>query len=75
MAKEQKNLDDALGYFEQLTQLPKDFYKDYGLKHMARIYELKKDSSKALETYKMLVEQVPDSKLKEIADERIAALE
>ena len=74
-AEEQKNLDDALGYFEKLTQLPKDFYKDYGLKHMARIYELKKDSSKALETYKMLVEQVPDSKLKEFADERIAALE
>ena len=42
---------------------------------MARIYELKEDTAKALATYKLLIEEVPESKLKEFADERIAALE
>lgn len=74
-AEEQGKFDDALKYFEQLTQLPRDFYKDYGFKHLGRIYELKKDNTKALEAYKTLIEKVPESKLKDFADERIAALE
>jgi tetratricopeptide (TPR) repeat protein len=74
-AEEQGKTDVALGYFKQITELPSGFYKDYGLKHVARMHELKGDSAAALEAYKKIVSDVPDSKLREFADERIAALE
>ena len=74
-AEELKNYDAALAYFEQLTSLPGDFYLDYGLKHVARIHELKKDDAKALATYKQLLEKVPETKLKDFVDEKIASLE
>ncbi|MEE2901823.1 MAG: tetratricopeptide repeat protein [Myxococcota bacterium] len=74
-AEELKNYDIALTYFEQLTKLPQSFYLDYGLKHVARIHELKEDNDKALATYKELLEKVPDTKLKEFVDAKIASLE
>ena len=74
-AEEQGNLDKAMEYFEQLTKLPSDFYKDYGYKHVGRIHELKKQTDKALAAYKSIVDDMPDSKLRDFADKRIAALE
>ena len=74
-AEELKNYDAALGYFQQLTKLPENFYLDYGLKHVARIHELKKENAKALAAYKELLEKVPETKLKEFVDEKIASLE
>jgi tetratricopeptide (TPR) repeat protein len=74
-AEEQGKLDEALAHFTQLTQLPRDFYQDYGFKHVGRIHELKKDTEKALQAYKTLIEKMPDSTLKDFADGRIAALE
>ena len=74
-AEEQGKNDAALAYFDQLTKLPSGYYKDYGLKHMGRIHELEGDNDKALAAYKRIVEELPESKLRDFADARINALQ
>ena len=73
-AEEQNKLDVALEHFKKLLTLPNGFYKDYGLKHTGRMYELKEDKPKAIEAYKAIV-AIPSSKLHDFAESRLAVLE
>jgi tetratricopeptide (TPR) repeat protein len=73
--EEQKKLDDALQYFVKLYELPGKELDDLALKHQARVYEEKGDREAALKTYKQLIEQFPESKLRDFADQRVGALE
>lgn len=74
-AEEQKKLDEAMNWFVKLQELPGKAFDDLALKHQARIHELKGDREAALKTYRTLVEQFPESKLRDFADSRIGVLE
>lgn len=67
--------DDAIAYFEKLTDLPGGFYKDYGLKHKARILEKKGDKEGAKAAYKQLLADMPDSKLRDFAEQKLSQLD
>ena len=73
--EEQKKLDEALTWFVKLQELPGKGFDDLALKHQARIHELKGDREAALKAYRTLVEQFPESKLRDFADSRIGVLE
>lgn len=73
--EEQGKLDEALTYFVKMQEVPGKELDDLALKHQARIHELKGDRDAALKAYRSLVEQFPESKLRDFADQRIAALE
>jgi predicted negative regulator of RcsB-dependent stress response len=74
--EEQGKLDEAAERFGRLTTEPGTaFYKDYGLKHRARILEKKGDKAGAIEAYKAIVAQEPVSDLKSFAEERLKLLQ
>jgi len=66
-------LDDALARFKTLEA--EGFYKDYALKHEARVLEAKGDSSGAVAAYKAIVDMEPASALKTFAEGRLKALQ
>ena len=70
----QSKLDEAAATFDRLaTSQP--FYKDYGLKHKARILEQKGDKAGAIAAYQSIVEMDPASSLKSYAETRLKALQ
>jgi predicted negative regulator of RcsB-dependent stress response len=70
----QNELDEAAKTFEQLaTSQP--FYKDYGLKHKARVLEQKGDKAGAIAAYQSIVDMEPASSLKPYAENRLKALQ
>jgi predicted negative regulator of RcsB-dependent stress response len=70
----QNKLDEASATFERLaTSQP--FYKDYGLKHKARILEQKGDVQGAIAAYQSIVDMDPASTLKPYAEARLKALQ
>lgn len=73
-AEDQGKLDDALGYFSKLSE-GTGFYKDYGLKHKARVLLKKGDRKGASEALKQIVEMQPPSDLKTQAEEELKTLE
>ncbi len=73
-AEAQDKSDKAMGYYKQLAEKA-PFYKDYSLKHQARVLEKKGDSKGAVAAYKSITEMKPDSKLKRFAEDRLKALE
>ncbi len=73
-AEAQDKGDNALGYYKQLAEKA-PFYKDYSLKHQARVLEKKGDTKGAIAAYKSITEMKPESKLKRFAEDRLKALE
>jgi tetratricopeptide (TPR) repeat protein len=74
-AEEQQKYDEAIEHFTKLVELPNKFYEDYAYKHLGRVHELKGDKAKALEHYKKIVDELPDSKIRDFAEERVNALD
>jgi tetratricopeptide (TPR) repeat protein len=76
-AEDQGKLDDALGYFNKLAEGVGGgtFYKDYGLRHKARVLKKKGDDAGAAAALKQLVEMQPPSDLKGPAEEELKTLE
>ena len=70
----QNELDEAAKTFDQLST-SQPFYKDYGLKHKARILEEKGDREGAVAAYQSIVEMDPASPLKPYAENRLKALQ
>jgi tetratricopeptide (TPR) repeat protein len=66
-------LDDALARFKSLEE--QSFYKDYALKHEARVLEAKGDTAGAVAAYKAIVDMDPASTLKSFAEGRLKALQ
>ena len=66
-------LDDALARFKTLES--EDFYKDYALKHEARVLEEKGDTAGAMTAYQAIVDMDPASALKSFAENRLKALQ
>jgi predicted negative regulator of RcsB-dependent stress response len=73
--EEQGKVDEALGYFVKMAETPGTSLDDLALKHQGRLHEAKGDKDAALKAYKAIIEQFPESKLRETAEQRIAALE
>lgn len=73
-AEDQNKLDDALAQYEKLAS-GSGFYKDYGLKHKARILEKKGDTKGAAAALKTIVEMQPPSDLRGQAEEHLKTLE
>ncbi|MCA9553139.1 MAG: tetratricopeptide repeat protein [Myxococcales bacterium] len=66
-------LDEALARFKTLES--EGFYKDYALKHEARVLEAKGDDAGAAAAYKSIVDMEPASALKSFAEGRLKALQ
>jgi len=66
--------DEALERFKTLEST-QDFYKDYALKHQARILESKGDKAAAATAYKAIVDMDPESPLKSFAQSRLKAVQ
>lgn len=66
-------LDEALVVAERLVSGPA-YYRDYGLKHKARILEKKGDVAGASAAYQAIVDIDPPSDLKSFAEARIKSL-
>lgn len=56
------NTDGALAAFEKLAVPESGSFKERGLYNAARIYQIKNNNQKALELYKTLVQDFPESK-------------
>lgn len=67
-------MDEALKRFEEL-ETTQAFYKDYALKHKARILEKKGDKTAASAAYQGIVDMDPASPLKSFAQKRLKALQ
>ena len=74
-AEAQGNHDRAIKHFSALLELPGTFYHDRAHMHLGRLYEQKDDKAKALEAYKKIVEDFPESKVLADAKKRVEALE
>lgn len=66
-------LDDALTQFGKLEQQA-PFFKDYALKHRARVLEKKGDRDGARAAYQAISDMEPVSGLKSFAEDRLKAL-
>jgi tetratricopeptide (TPR) repeat protein len=73
-AEDQGHLDEALKYFGRLAD-GTGFYKDYGLKHKARVLKKKGDRDGAMAALKQIVDMQPPSDLKSAAEEELKTLE
>lgn len=69
------NLDEALQAFEKLDTPDNDTFRERGLFNAARIYQVKKNDTKALELYQALIKDYPDSLLAPQIKKVIAQLE
>ncbi len=67
-------MDEAIKRFEEL-ETSQPFYKDYALKHKARILEKKGDKTAASAGYQSIVDMDPASPLKSFAQKRLKALQ
>lgn len=65
--------DEAIARFDELAKT-QAFYKDYALKHKARVLEKKGDDAAAIAAYEAIVEMDPASPLKSFAENRLKAL-
>lgn len=72
--EDQGKLDEALVYFNRLVENG-GFYKDFGLKHKARVLEKKGDKDGAIAALKSIVDIQPPSELRGQAEERLKALQ
>lgn len=72
--EEQNKLDEALDYFSRIGEGVTAFYKDYGLKHKARVLEKKGDTAGAKAALQALVAIEPASTLRPFAEERLKTL-
>lgn len=54
--------DDALAAFEKLTTPENGTFRERGLYNAARMYQIKNNNQKALELYKILIQDFPESK-------------
>jgi predicted negative regulator of RcsB-dependent stress response len=72
--EEQNKLDDALQQFSRIGEGSTAFYKDYGLKHKARILEKKGDLAGAKAALQAIVAIEPPSTLRPFAEERLKSL-
>ena len=66
-------LDEALGAFRKVEAM--DRYRDFGLKHVARILRKKGDVEGARDAYEQIVARVPESPLKDFAEQQMATLD
>ncbi len=73
-AEDQGKLDEALASFKKLAE-GTGFYKDYGLKHEARVLIKKGDTAGAIAALKQIVEMQPPSDLKSQAEDELKSLE
>jgi tetratricopeptide (TPR) repeat protein len=75
--EEQGKLDEAIAMFGKLGDdgTSTRFYKDYGLKHKARILEKKGDTAGAIAAYQSIVAMEPASDLKGFAEDRMKSLQ
>jgi hypothetical protein len=74
-AEEQNKLDEALEHFSRLGEASTAFYKDFGLKHKARILEKKGDTAGAIAALQAIVAIEPPSPLRSFAEERLKTLQ
>lgn len=65
--------DEAIARFDELAKT-QEFYKDYALKHKARVLEKKGDTTGAVAAYQAIVDMDPASPLKSFAENRLKAL-
>src|SRR5262245_1451520 len=73
--EEQNKLDEALEYFSRSGEGATAFYKDYGLKHKARVLEKKGDKAGAIAALQAIVAIEPPSTLRPYAEERLKTLQ
>lgn len=71
----QDKLDEAVDYFSRIGEGSTAFYKEYGLKHKARVLEKKGDKAGAIEALKALVAIEPPSSLRPSAEEKLKSLQ
>lgn len=81
-ANKDAHLDDALKAFRELENMDVQGFKELGMYHQARVYELKGDKDKAKELLKSLHERLakpgenhPFPYLEQVADDRLRALD
>ncbi len=74
-AEAQGDADRAIAHFEKILSLPGTFYHDRAHMQLGRLWEGKGDTAKALEAYKKIVEDFPESKILANAKKRVEALE
>ncbi|MBI4820112.1 MAG: tetratricopeptide repeat protein [Deltaproteobacteria bacterium] len=73
-AEETGNVDGALVYFQRLSTLPTEHYRDHGFYHLGRLNEAKGNKDAAIAAYKAIADNYPKSPLREKIDGRLAAL-
>src|SRR5262249_4211647 len=73
--EEQDKTDEALEYFSRIGEGGTSFYKDYGLRHKARILEKKGDKAGAIAALQAIVAIEPPSSLRPYAEERLKSLQ
>jgi len=74
--EDQNKLDEALDYFSKIGgEGPTMFFKDYGLKHKARLLEKKGDKAGAIAALQAIVAIEPPSSLRSAAEERLKSLQ
>lgn len=71
----QGNLDEAIASFEKLITPENKSFRERGLTQAARLYLEKENKERALELYKTLVTDFPDSPSAAVAKRKIAQLE
>jgi tetratricopeptide (TPR) repeat protein len=73
--EEQNKLDEALEYFSRIGEGTTAFYKDFGLKHKARILEKKGDKAGAIAALQAIIAIEPPSSIRPFAEERLKSLQ
>lgn len=73
--EDQGKLDEANAEFVKLGEVQGRAFADLSLKHQARIAEAKGDKDAAKKFYRELLDKHAESKLRDFAEQRIAALE
>lgn len=72
--EEQGKLDEAIEAYSELGQGGTSFYKDFALKHRARVFEKKGDVKAAIAAYEAIVAIDPPSPLRAQAEEKLKIL-
>jgi predicted negative regulator of RcsB-dependent stress response len=75
VAEQQNKLDDALKVYQELEPKTGDFFRDRALWDQARVLQKKGDKKGAAAKLKELTEKVPQSPLKDSAQNLMASLE
>jgi tetratricopeptide (TPR) repeat protein len=73
--EDQNKLDEAADYFSRIGEGSTAFYKEYGLKHKARVLEKKGDKEGAKAALQAIIAIEPPSSLRPFAEERVKSLQ